>query len=53
VAISESDVWGQIGLTTVAAAALYAETGLWDGLAVPVFLFLVFAAANYDPPPAD
>ena len=49
-AVSEEQAWTTVGLGFLAAVALYVETGTWDGLALPVFLILVFAVANHRGP---
>ncbi|HJZ58137.1 MAG TPA: hypothetical protein VKE74_24560 [Gemmataceae bacterium] len=51
--LTEEQAWGLIGLGFLSALALYIEQGTWAGLAMPVFLIVVFVTANPDGPGED
>src|SRR5262249_43288509 len=44
--LTEEQAWGLVGLGFLAALALYIEQGTWDGVALPVFLIILFTVAN-------
>ncbi|HJZ57737.1 MAG TPA: hypothetical protein VKE74_22450 [Gemmataceae bacterium] len=44
--LTEEQAWVLVGLGFLSAGALYIEQGTWAGLAVPVFLIVVFSIAN-------
>lgn len=46
-AISEEQAWTTVGLGFLGAIALKLETGSWDGLALPIFLIILFAVVNH------
>ncbi|HJZ56764.1 MAG TPA: hypothetical protein VKE74_17485 [Gemmataceae bacterium] len=44
--LTEEQAWVLVGLGFLSALALYIEQGTWAGLAVPVFLIILFTVAN-------
>lgn len=46
-AVSEEQAWVTVGLGVLSAAAIKLETGSWDGLALPIFLIILFAVVNH------